>query len=201
MSITHLLVSRPGSRQYYTHHNRLIFKVSHNWHGLDVLYYCTDIQQDNEIRHAHMEIAQLREAFYIHRKDPTALLLLSIVFERDPNSVEDPPCALAWKNSSLIMLHHNSTQKLMETVIAVSSRGDNMVLQAKNDLITELRGYLDHLDKLIADRWQQRKQVLGMLPGVAQETFKTNHPFIHQNCERQYCIVQHVSEIFLSMPL
>jgi len=174
----------------------MIFKVNHYWHGLEVLYY-TDIQKDDEcIRQALVEIAQLRETFYVHRKDPEALLLLPIVFEREPNTVEDLPCSLVWKKSSLMILHRNSTQKLVETVNAVSSRGDSAVCQAQKHLITELQAYLDHLDQLIADCWQQRKQKLGILAGVPQARTMggMDSRFIHHTCKHQYCIVRHISE-------
>jgi hypothetical protein len=182
MSMVHISV---GRSQQHMLHSRLIFKVSHYYHGIEILYY-TNIREDDEyIRHALVEIAQLREAFYGHRKYPEALLLLPIIFEREPNSVEELPCALVWKKSSFLMLHHNSTRKLMEMVDAVSSRGDNTVRQAQKQLITELQVYLDHLDEMIAGRWQQRKQELGILAGVPQaRTMEDmNSRFIHQTCK------------------
>ncbi|KAG1808783.1 hypothetical protein EV424DRAFT_1543297 [Suillus variegatus] len=112
----------------------------------------------------------------------TSLLLLTIVFEREPTSAHEPPCALKWKESSLFMIHHNTTEKFIEMVDTIQSKGDYMVHQTQKDLVAELQAYLVQLDQLVVDRWERRKLERGLLAcGIPQvEMENMNLKFIQK---------------------
>ncbi|KAG1898424.1 uncharacterized protein F5891DRAFT_981830 [Suillus fuscotomentosus] len=98
-------------------------------HQGQVAHHVRHTLQDIFARRYDADISAVKQESPSESVHESPSLTSSIVFEREPTSAHEPACALKWKESSLFMIHHNTTEKFIEMVDAIQSKGDYMVCQ------------------------------------------------------------------------